>query len=150
MARGRREHGTRAVRPVTQVEVVGVALVQGGRVLAARRSRPAELAGRWEFPGGKVEPGEDGPGALVRECREELDVGVEVGAQLGRVADERIALTLFAATVQHGVPAPGDTHDELRWLTASSLDSVDWLPLDAVLLPAVREMLRWPHARSTV
>ncbi len=135
---------------MTVVEVVAAAIVDGGRVLAARRSRPPELVGRWEFPGGKVEPGEDAAAALARECREELGVEIEVGRLLGRAGDERVALRLTAATVRSGTPRPGDSHDELRWLTASTLGSVDWLPIDAVLLDPVRELLRLPDARSTV
>ncbi|MET9965659.1 NUDIX domain-containing protein, partial [Streptomyces sp. NPDC006356] len=57
--------------------VVGAALLAGGRLLAARRSAPEELAGRWELPGGKVEPGEAPEAALVRELREELGVDAE-------------------------------------------------------------------------
>ena len=118
--------------------VVAAATVRDGLVLAARRSRPVELAGRWEFPGGKVEPGEDGPAALARECLEELGVRVDVGRLLGRAADGRVELSLYAATLTAGEPRPGDTHDELRWLDVSSLDSLDWLPLDAELLPRAR------------
>ena len=64
--------------------VVGAAIVRERRVLAARRRTPANLAGLWEFPGGKVEPGEAELAAVVRECREELGVSVAVEGQLGR------------------------------------------------------------------
>jgi 8-oxo-dGTP diphosphatase len=60
--------------------VVGAAIVRDGRVLAARRTHPAETAGRWEFPGGKVEPGETPQAALAREITEELGARVAVGA----------------------------------------------------------------------
>jgi 8-oxo-dGTP diphosphatase len=120
------------------VAVVAAALVRDGAVLAARRSRPAELAGRWEFPGGKVEPGEDGPAALARECLEELGVHVDVGRLLGRAADGRVELTLYVAALVQGEPHAGESHDALRWLDVSSLESVDWLPLDAELLPQAR------------
>ena len=62
--------------------VVGAAIVHDGRLLAARRSAPADLAGGWELPGGKVEPGESEADALVRECREELGVAVVVGERV--------------------------------------------------------------------
>jgi len=58
--------------------VVGAAIIRDGRVLAARRTSPAAAAGRWEFPGGKVEPGETREAALVREVAEELGCRVEV------------------------------------------------------------------------
>ena len=137
--------------------VVAAAIVRDGRVLAARRSRPAELAGRWEFPGGKVEDGETPEDALARECREELDVTVTVGTRLADADDGRVALTLFAATLADGPagglsgglrgepaggrPRAGETHDALRWLDAAALGCVDWLPIDDELLPAVRAML---------
>lgn len=60
--------------------VVAAALQESGRLLAARRSAPPELAGRWELPGGKVEPGEDPKRALVRELREELGIAAELVA----------------------------------------------------------------------
>ncbi|WP_375498086.1 (deoxy)nucleoside triphosphate pyrophosphohydrolase [uncultured Jatrophihabitans sp.] len=135
---------------MTLLEVVAAAIVLDGQVLAARRSRPVDLAGRWEFPGGKVEPGEDDRAALTRECREELGVEIEVGRQLVSASDERVTLALYAAVLDAGTPEPGDSHDELRWLTASTLASVDWLPIDAALLDPVRLLLRSPDARSTV
>ena len=132
------------------IAVVAAVIVRDGQVLAARRSRPAALAGRWEFPGGKVEPGEDGPGALARECREELGVEVDVGRVLASASDERVALTLYGAALRDGAPAPGDAHDRLLWLTGSELGSVEWLPIDAALLDPVRQMLRSTDPRSTV
>ena len=67
----------------TQLIIVGAAIVANGRVLGCERAEPPESAGRWEFPGGKVEPGESELDALVRECREELDVEIEVGDRVG-------------------------------------------------------------------
>ena len=123
------------------VAVVGAAIVGAGRVLAARRVRPVALAGGWEFPGGKVEPGESDSDALVRELREELGVHVAVGALLGEAADGPIRLRLYAVTVIRGDARPLQDHDELRWLTAAELASVAWLPIDAALLPAVTDLL---------
>jgi 8-oxo-dGTP diphosphatase len=124
------------------IEVVAVALVRDGLVLAARRVRPAGLAGGWEFPGGKVEPGEDGAAAVVRECREELGVDVRVGAFLAAAEDEVIRLALYAAVLARGEPQLHDDHDELRWLGRADLDSVGWLPIDRQLLPSVELLLR--------
>ncbi|WP_375484509.1 (deoxy)nucleoside triphosphate pyrophosphohydrolase [uncultured Jatrophihabitans sp.] len=125
-----------------RVAVVAAAIVADGRVLAARRSRPAALAGRWEFPGGKREPGEDDVQALVRECREELGITVSVGARLGSGRDGDVDLALYLAVVERGTPAAGEDHDELRWLDDTTLSLVDWLPVDAALLDAVRPALR--------
>jgi 8-oxo-dGTP diphosphatase len=122
--------------------VVGAAIVHDGQVLAARRSAPAAVAGGWEFPGGKVEPGESPADALARECREELGVTVAVGALLG-TADIQpgFVLHVYAATLVAGTPAPLEDHDELRWLTAAELDDVAWLPADRPVLAAVRARL---------
>ncbi len=127
------------------VHVVGAAIVRAGRVLAARRSRPAELAGGWEFPGGKVEPRESEADALVRECREELGVAVRVGDRLGEAVDGRIRLVLYAATLTEGEPEALEDHDRLRWLAAEDVRAVAWLPIDLALLPAVTAVLPAAH-----
>ena len=122
--------------------VVGAAIVRDGRVLAARRSAPPELAGGWEFPGGKVEPGESEPSALVRECREELGVRVTVGELLGSAPLSRgFVLHVYLAALVAGEPRPLQDHDELRWLAADELDSVDWLPAERPALAAVAALL---------
>ncbi|MEV5340783.1 (deoxy)nucleoside triphosphate pyrophosphohydrolase [Streptomyces sp. NPDC052676] len=121
--------------------VVGAALLDDGRLLAARRSAPPELAGRWELPGGKVEPGESPDAALVRELREEL--GVETEA-VERVPGEwplrnPYVLHVWTARLRSGsaAPKPLQDHDALRWLTPAEIWDVDWLEQD---VPAVREI----------
>lgn len=116
---------------------MGAAIVRNGRVLAACRARPPELAGGWEFPGGKVEPGESEPDALMRECREELGIAIQVGERLGDAVDGRIRLVLYACTAGAEEPRPLEDHDELRWLSAAELADVAWLPIDRALLPVV-------------
>jgi 8-oxo-dGTP diphosphatase len=124
--------------------VVGAALVDGdGRLLAARRAAPpAELAGWWEFPGGKVEPGETAPEALARECREELAVDIEVGDLLGSVpippAGRRLEVYLGRITAGEPVPL---VHVELRWVRAAELADLPWLPADVPLVDALRRRL---------
>ena len=112
--------------------VVSAALLDGsGRVLAARRRRPDG----WEFPGGKVEPGETERQAVVRECREELGVTVEVGDRLGPDVPVADGWTLRAWTgrILAGEPVAYE-HAELRWVPCAELGALDWLPGD---LPAV-------------
>jgi len=121
--------------------VVGAAIVRAGRVLAARRSAPAAVVGGWEFPGGKVEPGESETDALVRECREELGVEIRVGELLGTVAQDSFVLRVYRAALLAGEPLPLQDHDELRWLAADEAPAVAWLPADLPLLPAVCEAL---------
>jgi len=125
--------------------VVGAALLDGeGRVLAAQRAAPPELAGRWEFPGGKVEPGESETAALVRECREELGVEVELDARLGEDLPVELGgavLRVWTGRIVAGTPAATE-HAALRWLDPAELDEVDWLPADRPLLDALRPLLR--------
>jgi 8-oxo-dGTP diphosphatase len=118
--------------------VVGAAIVRAGRVLAARRSAPPELAGGWEFPGGKVEPGESDGTALARECREELGVSIVVAELLGTTElGPARELRVYRAELVSGEPRALQDHDELRWLGAGELESVRWLPADRPLLNAV-------------
>ncbi|MCP3820741.1 (deoxy)nucleoside triphosphate pyrophosphohydrolase [Streptomyces sp. A3M-1-3] len=126
---------------MTERVVVGGALCHRGRLLAARRSAPPELAGRWELPGGKAEPGESPEQALVRELREEL--GVETEA-LERIPGEwplkpGYVLHVWTARLLSGEPRPLEDHDELRWLGPDQVGEVDWLDQDR---PAVAEAVR--------
>ena len=142
--------------------VVGAAVVDDvqrpTRLLAARRTAPARLAGRWELPGGKVEPGEGAVAALRRELVEELGIEVEVGAEivgpdagawplgdgplgdgpLGRTAMLRVWLVRVAV----GEPVARQDHDALRWLGPGQWLDVPWLPGDR---PVVRALLRRGH-----
>ncbi|WP_055599819.1 (deoxy)nucleoside triphosphate pyrophosphohydrolase [Streptomyces aureus] len=131
------------------VVVVAGALYDRGRLLAARRSAPVELAGRWELPGGKLEPGESPEEALVRELREELGVEVEPGERIPGEWPLKpgYVLRVWTARLLSGEPRPLEDHDALRWLTRSELDSVDWLDQDR---PAVAEAARrFPAAPGT-
>ncbi len=114
---------------------MGAAIVRDGRVLAARRTAPPETAGRWELPGGKVEPGETPDAALVREIGEELGCTIALDAWLpGAVAiDERHVLTVARCTIVEGEPDPRE-HDAVRWLAVGELHEVDWLEPDRPFL----------------
>jgi 8-oxo-dGTP diphosphatase len=128
---------------MTERIVVGAAIVHEGRVLAACRSAPAELAGGWEFPGGKVEYGESETDAVVRECREEMGIEVAVGRLIGTqpITDGGV-LRVYLAEHLLGYPEPRQDHGEVRWLAADELNSVDWLPADQPMLAAVAAALR--------
>jgi len=124
--------------------IVGAAIIHDGRVLACERTSPPEVAGRWEFPGGKVEPGESEVEALVRECDEELGVRVEVGPRVGRdvrLAHGRAVLRVYAARLVDADEPRAIEHGELRWLGADELDSVVWLPADAPIVAALPPFL---------
>ncbi|MEO6900235.1 MAG: NUDIX domain-containing protein [Mycobacteriaceae bacterium] len=122
------------------------------RLLAARRTAPESLAGGWEVPGGKVEPGEDPACALHREIAEELGVGVRLGQGIRGPLPEGafdlgggVRMRVWLAELVGGEPAPLADHDALRWLDARELYSVSWLAAD---LPVVREVaVRFARAR---
>ncbi len=122
--------------------VVGAAIIRDGRVLAARRTAPPEAAGRWEFPGGKVEPGEDPDDALVREISEELGLTVAVTRWLDPTVPISAAYELRVAVCTAGAGKPVPTeHDRVTWLGIGELDDVDWLEPDLPFLADVREAL---------
>ena len=123
--------------------VVAGALIERGALLIAQRSRPAELAGLWELPGGKVGPGEGDEAALTRELREELGVEVTVGARLGDDVALGASTTLRAYLVARtgGVLQPID-HRALRWVGADELDGLPWVPADRAWLPELSQALR--------
>lgn len=123
--------------------VVAAAVVRDGTVLAARRTAPPAAAGRWELPGGKVEPGEPPDAALVREIAEELGCTVEVERWLAGEAEIRPGLVLRAAVARLVAGEPVATeHDLLRWVGADDLDALDWLEPDRPFLAELREVLR--------
>jgi 8-oxo-dGTP diphosphatase len=117
------------------------------RLLAARRSRPAAIAGRWEFPGGKVDPGETPTEALHRELREELGVTVDLAHEVPGPDDgtwiitDRHVMRLWFAALADGDPAPLVEHDELRWLERDELFTVDWLDGDVRIVAELAERL---------
>jgi 8-oxo-dGTP diphosphatase len=125
--------------------IVGAAIIADGRVLACERAEPPETAGRWEFPGGKVEPGEDEAEALVRECEEELGVYVAVGDRVGDdivLSHGGAVLKVYLASLVNGVQPRAIEHSELRWLGPDELDSVPWLPADAPIVAALVPLLK--------
>ncbi|WP_246003548.1 (deoxy)nucleoside triphosphate pyrophosphohydrolase [Nocardioides aurantiacus] len=124
------------------MSVVGVAVRAGGRVLAARRTAPVALAGRWELPGGKVAPGETLEQAGVREVREELGCEVRCVGVLPRQVPLAwpLVLHVVVADLVDGEPVPQE-HDAVRWLAADQLEEVGWLEGDRPFLDLVRGWL---------
>jgi 8-oxo-dGTP diphosphatase len=124
--------------------IVAAVIIVDGRVLGAERAAPPEVAGRWEFPGGKVEPGETDAQALARECREELGVRVQVGERVGPdvpLAHGRAVLRVFRAELLGGDMPQALEHTAMRWLSGEELDSVPWLPADKPIVAELRSLL---------
>jgi 8-oxo-dGTP diphosphatase len=143
---------------VPPVVVVAAAIVDDlgapRSLLSARRAQPVSLAGRWEFPGGKVEPGEDAVEALRRELREELGVEVELGTELTGPQDgawrlsDRYVMRLWTARVTVGEPQPLVEHDALRWLDAGDWLAVPWLDADVPIVHALARHVGSPTANT--
>jgi 8-oxo-dGTP diphosphatase len=125
--------------------VVGAAILRDGRMLAARRTSPAAAAGRWELPGGKVEPGESPGDALIREIKEELGCAITVTRWLEGTAPigDHYQLAVATARLLAGEPRPTE-HDTVRWLGADELDDVDWLEPDRPFLDELRRRMMEP------
>lgn len=125
-----------------EIHVVGAAIFQGTELLCARRSQTMALPGKWEFPGGKLEPGESPEDALERELFEELGVRVDVGTHIARGSHSqphaRIILDVYACRLVAGTPTAHE-HDLLKWCARADLSALDWAEAD---VPAVEAITR--------
>ncbi|WP_308572169.1 (deoxy)nucleoside triphosphate pyrophosphohydrolase [uncultured Corynebacterium sp.] len=119
------------------IRVVGAVFHDGERFLACRKKPGKPLEGHWEFPGGKIEPGETPEQALAREIREELNLIAEVGQKVTTTTYEydfaTIELTTFYCTLVDGDLRLTD-HDDTKWVTAAEAAHLEWAPAD---IPAV-------------
>ena len=122
--------------------------MERGKVLLSRRKKGTHLSGLWEFPGGKVEPGEDPRAALRRELEEELGILTSVG-EISDVtfhrydeAGKAVLLLFFHATREEGSPEPQAIDvAEVKWADATALDPAQFPPADVPILTKVRALL---------
>ena len=126
-----------------QIKVVAGILRRGDQVYATQRGYGPHKDG-WEFPGGKLEPGESPREALRRELREELAVEIRVEDYLTTLEydypDFHLSMDCYFASVTEGSLTLLE-HEAARWLSRDQLDSLDWLPADRQLLPLLKERL---------
>ena len=121
---------------IKTIKVVAAIIIHENKIFATQRGY-GEFEGGWEFPGGKVEPGETPQEALAREIMEELDTQIEVGELLDTVEYDypkfHLSMDCFLCTIKSGRLVLKE-HEAARWLTRETLDSVDWLPADQSLI----------------
>ena len=125
------------------VDVVAALIWEGDRFLACQRPAHKARGLLWEFVGGKVEPGETPEDALIRECREELDVTVAPRDVFMTVIHEypdlTVRLILLNAVIAEGTPKLLE-HNDLRWITTAEIDTLDFCPADEEILKKLKEL----------
>lgn len=125
------------------VKVVAAIIIHNNYIFASQRGY-GEFKDGWEFPGGKVEPGESSKEALAREIKEELDMEIEVGDYFETVEYDytrfHLSMDCFFCTIKSGELVL-KVHEAAKWLTVDNLDSVDWLPADKGLIESIKKYL---------
>lgn len=123
------------------VNVVCAIIVHEGKILGTQRGY-GDFAGGWEFPGGKIEPGELPEDAVRRELKEELDLEVEVGQLFDTVEYDyptfHLSMRCFLCTMGDGEFVLKE-HADARWLDRDTVDEVEWLPADEGLIKKLKE-----------
>ena len=126
-----------------KIEVVAAIIKKDNKIFSTQRGY-GEYKDWWEFPGGKIEPGETPEAALVREIREELDAGIEVGNLLKTIEwdypEFHLTLHCYMCSLLSDALHLNE-HEAARWLRADELRSVNWLPADDQLLPLIEQEL---------
>ena len=124
-------------------DVVAALIWEGDRFLACQRPAHKARGLLWEFVGGKVEPGESLEDALIRECREELDITVAPKDVFMEVIHEypdlTVRLTLFNASIAEGTPKALE-HNDIRWITTAQIDDLDFCPADEEILKKLKNL----------
>ena len=126
------------------VRVVAAIIIENGKVFATQRGY-GEFKDGWEFPGGKIEPGETPEEAIVREIKEELDTEVEVTELLDTVEYDypnfHLSMGCFICKIKSGDLVLKE-HEAAKWLTKDTLGSLEWLPADMGLVGEIEKYLK--------
>lgn len=130
-----------AAGTVPRLEVVAAVIERDGRILCAQRKIGGELSLKWEFPGGKVEPGETREQALEREIDEELGLRIRAGSLLltvrHRYAAFAVTMHAYRAAILEGRLELRE-HAAIRWLRPDELETLDWAPADVPVVEKIR------------
>ena len=125
------------------IKVAAAIIIHENRIFATQRGY-GEFKDKWEFPGGKIEPGETSRQALVREIKEELDIEIEVKDFLETVEYDypefHLSMDCFFCAIKSGELVLKE-HEAAKWLTVETLDSVNWLPADKDLAEGIRKYM---------
>lgn len=121
-----------------EIHVVGAAIQKDGLTLALQRSETMSLPNYWEFPGGKIEANESKEEALIREIKEELDIGIKINEYINTASYDyefgRVTLSVYTAEITNGDITLKE-HADMKWLAPNELNQLNWAPVD---VPAVR------------
>ena len=132
-----------AYRNFTMIEVVAAVIQSKTEVLLARRASHKQMAGKWEFPGGKIERGESPESAIAREIREEFDIEIQVGAWIctgtHHYPDLTVKLTAYYASTQDTILSSTD-HDKIVWTHPSRLAAFDIAAADIPIIEALNAL----------
>ena len=124
-------------------EVTAAIIIDKNKILIAQRGSNEKLAGKWEFPGGKIELGETPQECLKREIKEELEVDIAVGNYLGEsiytYPNGEIKLIAYFATILDG-DIKLSVHDKVEWITISQIDKYDFAPADIPFIEKLKEV----------
>lgn len=127
-----------------RIHVVAAIIIENGKVFAAKRKNSGELALKWEFPGGKIEPGETGEAAIIREIKEELSATIVVNHYFMTVEHQynsfHLTMDAYRCTIEEGTLEISE-HVDSRWLTTEELHSLDWAAADIPIVDAIARLL---------
>jgi 8-oxo-dGTP diphosphatase len=123
------------------IEVVAAIIIENNKILATKRGY-GDFQGGWEFPGGKIEPGETKEEALIREIKEELVIDIKVGKLLETVEYNypKFHLTMYCYICKFiSGKIVLKEHEDAKWVTKDELDSIEWLPADLSLIETIKK-----------